>query len=583
MNIKFSGFYKSIRKIDWLDIPNFAVITGPNGSGKTQLLEMIMEFLTSDKKVLSNLTIEGLECNFEEAVYLKGDWGVLNIPAIDIAGIQSSHKQKWNTGFFSFDRPNAPSNSGYRETPELKLEYENFVQSLGKTKRHHVTYDEFTKKYPRDFVDVKTPINQQINKIFFNYRLSQLEAAADGLSAAEIISKIGTPPWEILREIIKVSGLPFEINDAAKTGLWDTFTLILIHTVTKTVIPFQDLSSGEKVLLSIIFYLYRSQEKRIFPKLLLMDEPDAHLHPSMTQQFLNVVKDVLVEKYGLRVIMTTHSPTTVVLTPEESLFEMSINEPRIQKSKSKNHSVSLLTAGLVFVGNGSKYFLVEDQVDVDFYNFVSNQLVRENKLNSDIPLIFIRASTNESSGGKSVVNSWVEKLRNSGLQTIINGLIDKDDNNSSGNGIFTIDRYSIENYLVDPIVIYATLMENEIAFEVQGKKFGIGEEYKLKISSQDILQEISDIICGRIYDRLSSDSNSYDNTKVDIHFNDKIILQYPKWLLSTKGKILLNNVCNPLFGSKVNFGSLFRSFKRLNFIPQDLSNKFIDLQSGSNK
>ena len=69
------------------------------------------------------------------------------------------------------------------------------------------------------------------------------------------------------------------------------------------------MSSGEKVLISLVFYLYSSQEKNVFPKLLLLDEPNAHLHPTMTQQFLNVVKNVLVDKFNVRVIMTTHSPS----------------------------------------------------------------------------------------------------------------------------------------------------------------------------------------------------------------------------------------------------------------------------------
>ena len=36
-----SGSYKSITQFDWLDIPPFAVVTGPNGYGKTQMLELI--------------------------------------------------------------------------------------------------------------------------------------------------------------------------------------------------------------------------------------------------------------------------------------------------------------------------------------------------------------------------------------------------------------------------------------------------------------------------------------------------------------------------------------------------------------
>jgi hypothetical protein len=38
--------YKSIGDLSWLDIPCFAVLTGLNGSGKTQLLELLAYRLT---------------------------------------------------------------------------------------------------------------------------------------------------------------------------------------------------------------------------------------------------------------------------------------------------------------------------------------------------------------------------------------------------------------------------------------------------------------------------------------------------------------------------------------------------------
>lgn len=42
-----SKSYKSIKHIIWDDIPAFAVLTGLNGSGKTQLLEILAHRLTN--------------------------------------------------------------------------------------------------------------------------------------------------------------------------------------------------------------------------------------------------------------------------------------------------------------------------------------------------------------------------------------------------------------------------------------------------------------------------------------------------------------------------------------------------------
>ena len=185
----------------------------------------------------------------------------------------------------------------------------------------------------------------------------------------------------MVREIIQESKLPFEINDPEGLALFGQFQLKLTHCQTQEEIDFGDLSSGEKVLLSLAFYLFSSREKNTFPKLLLLDEPDAHLHPSMSKQFLDVVKNILVDKYGVQVIMTTHSPSTVILAPNDAIYEMAFDKPRIRKSSSKSHlcvsPAELLAAGTV---------------------------------DSEVPLIFIPASTKTSTGGKNVVAGWVEKF-----------------------------------------------------------------------------------------------------------------------------------------------------------------------------
>lgn len=41
MSIFFEGRYKSLTTFSWTDIPDFVVISGPNGTGKSQLLDLI--------------------------------------------------------------------------------------------------------------------------------------------------------------------------------------------------------------------------------------------------------------------------------------------------------------------------------------------------------------------------------------------------------------------------------------------------------------------------------------------------------------------------------------------------------------
>jgi hypothetical protein len=129
---------------------------------------------------------------------------------------------------------------------------------------------------------------------------------------------------------------------------------------------------------------------------------------------------VLVERYKVRVIMTTHSPSTIALAPEGSIFEMSRTSPRIRPSPGKYHTIGLLTAGLVVVSPNTRFVLVEDQDDVEFYDVIRNILTdygpsRDDKAIAPTPtLVFLPASVGKGSGkvsgGKSVVKQWVEKF-----------------------------------------------------------------------------------------------------------------------------------------------------------------------------
>lgn len=578
MEIKFDNKYKSITSFNWTDIPDFVVITGPNGTGKSQLLDLIHNTITNKHGTTERVVITGKTIRPNEVTFLKGEWQLQNTQHVSLYTIQQ-HMD----GYYNNFRQN-----NYRQNQEghIKL-YFAFQDILKKTGKQHntITKEEFYEHFPEILIEQESQLSQKIGEVFYNYRLSEIELLSKQMPDNEIKKEIGEKPWVVLREIIKEAKLPFEINDPSKNGIREGFQLRLTHQILNEEVNFNDLSSGEKVLISLVFYLYSSQEKKVFPKLLLLDEPDAHLHPSMSQQFLNVIKNVLVDKFNVQVIMTTHSPSTVILAPKESIFEMSRHEPRIRKSPSKNHSVSLLTAGLVYVGEGTKYLLVEDNDDVSFYSFVYGQLTTENQINADIPLVFIPASTKDKSGGKDVVQNWVNKLQESGLVNIIQGLIDADSGNAVSTGVYKIDRYSIENYLADPILVYAALIDKEKNPEVEGLKLTVGEEYKLKSLSNELLQRIADVILSMVDSKLNQcfpDFNAgIESERIEVEFIGGAKLLYPKWLLTRRGKTIINEVYNMTFTSPViNFSTLFKALRKLNMFPVDVVQKLTQIKNG---
>ena len=74
MDIKFTGKYKSITAFEWLNIPQFAVITGPNGTGKSQLLKLIYNTIINDQQEKEKVEIYNETIQRHEISFIQGEW-----------------------------------------------------------------------------------------------------------------------------------------------------------------------------------------------------------------------------------------------------------------------------------------------------------------------------------------------------------------------------------------------------------------------------------------------------------------------------------------------------------------------------
>src|SRR5687768_14116394 len=86
LSIKFDNKFKSITAFEWNDIPNFAVITGINGTGKSQLLQLIHANII-DNGILPQvrLAIKGKEIKRHEVTFLAGEWQLEETNRISLA------------------------------------------------------------------------------------------------------------------------------------------------------------------------------------------------------------------------------------------------------------------------------------------------------------------------------------------------------------------------------------------------------------------------------------------------------------------------------------------------------------------
>ncbi|MDD4928426.1 MAG: AAA family ATPase [Gallionella sp.] len=293
------------------------------------------------------------------------------------------------------------------------------------------------------------------------------------LSQEEFVSEYGSPPWDFVNQILEECRLDFRVDYPPLHEI-ASYEPKLYKLSTTVEMRFQDLSSGEKVLMSFALCLYNSQDSRQakeFPKLLLLDEVDAPLHPSMTASLLNTIQNVLVRDKNVSVILTTHSPSTVALAPEEAIYSMNPVGPRIDKV-SKSLALSLLTVGvptLSIAFDGRRQIFVESRTDANLYDLLFQRYKAH--LNSERSLVFVEVGNTDESGGEknagcAQVMRLVDGLSTGGNQSVL-GLVDWDGERATKGRMHVLSpgvRDGLESLLFDPVLLVVTIAGENAAF-----------------------------------------------------------------------------------------------------------------------
>ncbi|MES0049270.1 AAA family ATPase [Mesorhizobium sp. M0053] len=290
------------------------------------------------------------------------------------------------------------------------------------------------------------------------------ELDAPSLSEGDFVAKFGGPPWEFVNETLKVARLDFEIDRPVEYSATE-YVPRLTKISTGQDIIFSSLSSGEKILMSFAFALYNSADHRqniSRPKLLLFDEVDAPLHPSMSKVLIDIIRSMLIEKEGIPVILVTHSPSTVAVSPDSSIHLLEPVTNRIFH-EAKRRAVSSLTADIPTMSidfEGRRQIFVED--DYDAYRYGLLYQIFAPQLKSERSLMFIGIGRQADAGitGSAQVKTIVSSLVAAGNSSVF-GLIDWDTTNESRDRILVLgegDRYAVENYLLDPVLIAAAVL-----------------------------------------------------------------------------------------------------------------------------
>lgn len=398
MKLVFQSKYLSIDQFDPVEVPDFVVLTGVNGSGKSHLMEaihkkhVVIQGIDNPHIVVFNYETFHLDDEppfnaHQLSAERESAWQYyqshvrnqatawrsgLGPTYSDIkASCATERKSLWSLGLDAL-RPYKQQIKGFFTRQDVRQNQQaQGIYSLAKNLPYsldEIAHDDFVRLYkPLAFKNDFLPI--QLGKVFWDYyvkyrgnQVNEYQNAKygktyDAVPEKEFIVLHGEKPWDLVNEILLTfDTLKYKVTSPEGSDYFGNFQLKLRHTERPDLeIDFSHLSSGERVLMALVASVYKSSVDRYFPDLLLLDEVDASLHPSMMKNMLDVIERIFLSQ-GVKVILVTHSPTTLALAPEGSVYVMNRMGPTRIEKKSRRDALSILTQGFATIEEGLKLF-----------------------------------------------------------------------------------------------------------------------------------------------------------------------------------------------------------------------------------
>ena len=397
MILDFKAKYLSIDGLDRTELPNFTVLTGVNGSGKSHLLQAIQQGF---------ITIEGI--NPQQIVHFNYEtFRLENEGAFNAHQLTQERESAWSFYQQHIMNPVAQWRAELgEEYPTLRTKCEeskkpllslrakpltpyrkNIRNLLGNNKwknneqaqgirslinsipfsADELDHDEFIQRY-RPFALKNDFLPHQLGKVFWDYyvkyrgnQVNEFQNERYGknyhvVSEERFFEIHGEPPWDLVNRILATfDSLKYRVTSPEGSDYFGNFQLKLRHTEKDIEVDFGHLSSGERILMALVASVYKSSSDRSFPELLLLDEVDASLHPSMMKNMLDVIKSVFLDQ-DVQIILVSHSPTTIALAPEESIYLMNPSGNNRLVHSNRSEALEILTEGFATLEQGLRLF-----------------------------------------------------------------------------------------------------------------------------------------------------------------------------------------------------------------------------------
>ncbi|MFY7671611.1 AAA family ATPase [Tenacibaculum sp. MEBiC06402] len=578
LSIKLNQKYKSFENgFSYSFEGNLVLLSGINGTGKSQLLNIILgqEGKNSQNKISSIITLNNALIKIQDIDFrsFKENIAIREITASSSQSFIQSAQNAWNNYNKTRLNPNNKDNFPHLESiiTAKNILLENFEEqefNTGKISQEDLKKCLKSNNFIWKAGDVFT---NSIGEIFFNHALKVSEKMKDVGRANFDTSKFEISPWAKLNNLFEELGLQYrfkdnyeiigvEINEQPKLfalkpdgSLDENDTRLL-----------SDLSDGEKTIISLCFASL-GESSLSTKKLLLLDELDAVLNPSLIQIFFSVIKRYFIDQ-GIMVIMTTHSPATIGLSTTDAkyyevfkpntsgnrILEVSrdsyselqiVNEEFYSKIYDQENRIRILEGKII----SSKDFLIITEGKTDWKYFIKalEYFHSKGEFENITQEMFYRfgseTDVESSVCGTEIVNELSDSKLNNYLKGIVNTRdIDKTDIGKIRVGIYDSDTNTkvtnestlgVYSFKIEPSGISTEFLfsDNEIKTEVNGRRLFIGDEFekrsKINLNNNNLTLGGDSSNTNKAGKRVIIDTDVYNRERTNIALTKELFAQ----------------------------------------------------------
>lgn len=420
------------------------VIAGPNGVGKSRLIEGLLQKFQAPRNLPGIRLLIEATCAEERSIWGKAqlDTTIPGDPDLLARSLQKNRsRRQWNSSVIHFE-----SDRSIQQITPYQFSWnitDPWVENVG---------------WNQTFGGLKARFNDTLHSLFRKVQSHEKEISRKAIE----LQKSGQ------------SSMPLDFADPLKP-FKDAFSLLvapkrlldpdpknqqLFYEYDGKQFPLTSLSSGEREVVNIVFdFILRTSSDCV----IFFDEPELHLHPELSYKLLQALRAT-----GARnqFVFCTHSPDIITASLDQSVIFLAPPKPApndgylnqaipVTEDDSTNEALKLLGHSVGVVALGRRLVLIEGtsaSLDKQTYGLLLKNRFPE--------LVLV------PSGGKDLIRSFAQVLQ-SVLEKSIWGvdffmLCDRDaadqeeiQNIETGaNGrLRFLRRYHLENYFLDSTVI----------------------------------------------------------------------------------------------------------------------------------